>query len=595
MNRREFNAVMGYFLLPYACVPDDALASQNSTNVKDWLEENLVSEHPRLHLRSQQWKELREAIQTNSLLAQWYVALQSRCDELVRAPTASYRLIGPRLLGESRKALETISCLAAVYRLDGDLRKAERARQELAAICAFPDWHPPHFLDVAEMTNAAALGYDWLFDVLSVEERNLIREKILQYGLKPGLEQYNSKAWWSQPGTNNWGQVCNAGLAIGALAVAGEVELATDILMQSTSNIHYAMAKYGLDGGWPEGPMYWNYATYYTVSMISALESALHSSFGLVDWPGFSNTGWYRVQSTGPLDLVFNYGDAEPEAETSPELFWLARRFREPYWAETEQKLLQRNRPNIFHLLWADLQTTNAAAAQPPLDAEFASVDVSFLRSSWTDPRAIYVGVKGGDNRASHGHLDLGSFVLDGKGQRWVLDLGGDDYDLPIGRFQIYRNRTEAHNTLSIGTENQAIAARAHLIDFVSSANAGSATIDLSAAYVPYLSSVRRKVTLDRLLKRFVVDDFIKGEAGTAFRWNLHAAAKVTSSGRELILEQGNERITGSILKPEDASFTTAIVSPAPPQASNKDITTVAIDLVLSDEEVHVSIMFDLS
>jgi hypothetical protein len=329
--------------------------------------------------------------------------------------------------------------------------------------------------------------------------------------------------------------------------------------------------------------------------MISALESALHSSFGLVDWPGFSNTGWYRVQSTGPLDLVFNYGDAEPEAETSPELFWLARRFREPYWAETEQKLLQRNRPNIFHLLWADLQTTNAAAAQPPLDAEFASVDVSFLRTSWTDPRAIYVDVKGGDNRASHGHLDLGSFVLDGKGQRWVLDLGGDDYDLPIARFQIYRNRTEAHNTLSIGTENQAIAARAHLIDFVSSANAGSATIDLNAAYVPYLSSVRRKVTLDRLLKRFVVDDFIKGEAGTAFRWNLHTAAKVTSRGRELILEQSNERINGSILKPEDASFTTAIVSPAPPQASNKDITTVAIDLVLPDEEVHVSIMFDLS
>ena len=183
--------------------------------------------------------------------------------------------------------------------------------------------------------------------------------------------------------------------------------------------------------------MYWNYATYYTVSMISALESALHGGFGLVDWPGFSNTGWYHVQSTGPMDLILNYGDAEPEAGTSPELFWLARRFREPYWAETEQKLLRRNRPNIFHLLWADLQTTNAAAAQPPLDAEFASVDVSFLRSSWTDPRAIYAGVKGGDNRASHGHLDLGSFVLDGKGQRWVLDLGGDDYDLPIGRFQI--------------------------------------------------------------------------------------------------------------------------------------------------------------
>ena len=111
MNRREFNAAMGYFLLSYACVPDNVLASQNSTNVKGWFDENLISEHPRLHLRSQQWKELRGAIKTNSLLAQWYATLQSRCDELLRAPTASYRLIGPRLLAESRKALETISRL----------------------------------------------------------------------------------------------------------------------------------------------------------------------------------------------------------------------------------------------------------------------------------------------------------------------------------------------------------------------------------------------------------------------------------------------------------------------------------------------------
>jgi hypothetical protein len=205
------------------------------------------------------------------------------------------------------------------------------------------------------------------------------------------------------------------------------------------------------------------------------------------------------------------------------------------------------------------------------------------------------MGVKGGDNRASHGHLDLGSFVLDGKGQRWALDFGGDDYDLPIGRFQIYRNRTEAHNTLCIGTENQVTTASAPLIDFSSSAAAGSATIDLSAAYLPSLSAVRRKVTLDRVLKRVMVDDFIKGEAGTTVHWNLHTAANATVNGRHVILEQQNERIIGLILKPDRATFTTAIISPAPPQAPNKGVTTLSVDLVLPDEEVHVSIMFDLS
>jgi len=601
MNRREIIRLIGGLLVQYSCELGGVLADQNGAGVRNLLDGNLVSKHPRLHLRLEQWRELQIAIQTNPLLAQWYGSLQHRCDELLRAPTATYRLTGYYLLGESRKAFDTISCLAAVYRLDGDTRKAERARQELAAICAFPDWHPPHFLDVAEMTNAAALGYDWLFDVLTESERDLIRDKIVQYGLKPGLQQYESKAWWSQPGTNNWGQVCNGGLTIGALALAGEVEEAADILEQSVSNIHYAMANYGTDGGWPEGPMYWNYATYYTVSMISALESALQSSFGLPDWPGFSNTGSYRVQSIGPLGLVFNYGDAEPEARISPELFWLARRFQQPYWAETERQLLRQSRPNIFHLLWGDFQATHSTVEQPPLDAEFTSVNVSFLRTSWTDPHAIYIGVKGGENRASHGHLDLGSFVLDGKGQRWALDLGGDDYDLPGyfksegPRWQIYRLRTEAHNTLSVGTDNQVITASAPLIDFSSTADAGSATIDLSAAYVPYLSAVRRKVTLDRVLKRIILDDFIKGEAGTTVRWNLHTTAIVMSAGRHVVLEQHNERITGHILKPNSAAFTTATISPAPPQAPNKDVTTLSVDLVLPDEEVHVSIIFDLS
>jgi hypothetical protein len=481
------------------------------------------------------------------------------------------------------------------------LRKAERARQELAAICAFPDWHPPHFLDVAEMTNAAALGYDWLFDILTVDERNLVREKIVQYGLNPGLQEYSSNAWWTQPTTNSWGQVCNGGLTIGALAIAGEAEEATDVLSKSVINIRHAMAHYAPDGGWAEGPSYWHYATFYTVSMLSALESALRFDFGLLDLPGFSNTGSYRTQSIGPSGLSFNYGDAIAETDSAPETFWLARRFRQPYWADTECQILQRSRPEIFHLLWAERKERRSTTTLPPLDAKFASINVAFLRSSWLDPNAVFVGAKGGSNSASHGHLDLGSFVLDGKRQRWALDLGKDHYDLPGyfnaegPRWQYYRLRTEAHNTLSIANDNQILSATAPLSDFSSSAGAGSATIDLSAAYAPRLSLVKRRISLDRPRKRVVVDDFIEGEAGTTVRWNLHTAAKVTIETRRAILDQHDERIIVHILKPDKATFMTAMISPAPPQAQNAGVTTLFVDLVLSDKEMKLSIVFDLS
>ncbi len=52
----------------------------------------------------------------------------------------------------------------------------------------------------------------------------------------------------------------------------------------------------------------------------------------------------------------------------------------------------------------------------------------------------------------NHNHLDLGSFVLDALGQRWAVDLGADDYNLPgyFGgqRYTYYRLRAEGHNTL---------------------------------------------------------------------------------------------------------------------------------------------------
>ena len=56
------------------------------------------------------------------------------------------------------------------------------------AAAAFEDWHPPHFLDTAEMTNAVAIGYDWLYDVLTPEQRATLKTAIIEKGLKPGLK-----------------------------------------------------------------------------------------------------------------------------------------------------------------------------------------------------------------------------------------------------------------------------------------------------------------------------------------------------------------------------------------------------------------------
>ena len=95
------------------------------------------------------------------------------------------------------------------------------------------------------------------------------------------------------------------------------------------------------------------------------------------------------------------------------------------------------------------------------------------MRSEWNDADATFVGFKGGTNKAHHGHLDLGTFVLDSAGQRWAIDLGSDDYGSPDyfngeKRWGYYRASTAGHNTLVIDGRNQDPAVDAEVIKFFS-------------------------------------------------------------------------------------------------------------------------------
>ena len=102
-------------------------------------------------------------------------------------------LIGPRLLAVSRTVLDRVLTLALLYRLDGDRRWVARAREELLAAAAFSDWNPDHFLDVAEMAHAFAIGYDWMYDALTPDDRTMIRRALVDKGLQPAAQAYTPR------------------------------------------------------------------------------------------------------------------------------------------------------------------------------------------------------------------------------------------------------------------------------------------------------------------------------------------------------------------------------------------------------------------
>jgi hypothetical protein len=535
--------------------------------------------HPRLIALKEDWPRLQKLLTASPELAAIRDGLYQQAVRTLEEPTVEHKLIGPRLLQESRRCLDRVYALAAMYRLTGEARFAERARKEMFAAASFPDWNPSHFLDTAEMTHALAIGYDWLYDELSPEDRATIRLAIIEKGLKPAVACYKEKKWWVTSDFN-WNQVCNGGIGIGALALADEEpELAGYILGQALESLPLAMASYAPDGGWAEGPGYWHYATSYNVYLLAALQTALGSDRGLSALPGFDRTGFFRIHFVSPTGRTFNYADAGEQAGSAPEMFWLARTFGQPLFA-WHQREHRGRRPSVLDLLWYRPEGEGPVAAGLPLDACFKGIDVVFLRSAWEDREAIFLGFKGGDNKANHSHLDLGSFVLDAGGYRWAVDLGPDDYNLPdyFGgkRFTYYRLRTESHNTLTFSDENQDPAAKAPIVRFATQPERAGAVADLSAAYARWASRARRGVALlDR--RRVLVQDEVAAKGAEGFTWRMLTPAEVTVAGDRAVLAQGDWRLEASILAPPGLGFEVAPAAAPLPQAQQPDAKVLSI------------------
>ena len=172
--------------------------------------DTLKTKHPRLLFTDNDLPAIRRAIKSDAFAKQQYQELLVRGEALLEAPPDKYQIGGPEhtLLTVARDLEDRIITLAALYRISGDRRFATRATQEMLSAASFPNWFPSHFLDTAEATTAVGIGYDWLYDTLSPQDRKTIHDALVTKGIDPWLALIAAgKAHYA----NNWSQVCNGG------------------------------------------------------------------------------------------------------------------------------------------------------------------------------------------------------------------------------------------------------------------------------------------------------------------------------------------------------------------------------------------------
>jgi hypothetical protein len=573
--------------------------------------QSLKRVHPRIVADAAAFDRVRTLVSAEPHPKRWYQSIRREATELLGKPASRYEIPdGKRLLSVSRQVKERVQVLALVYRLEKDRRCLDRVWSEIEAASRFRDWNPSHFLDTAEMTYAFAVAYDWLYQDWTEAQRATMRQAIVQLGLRPGMKVYGSAKGW-HTNENNWNQVCNGGLGAGALAIAEEEpELAASILENAIRSLPLAMKHYAPDGAGTEGATYWDYGARFNILLLSSLEAALGSDFGLSRIPGFADSGLYQIHMAGAGRMAFDFADCGLRRLSAPAHFWMARRFNRPEysWYRYSELTDRERNGSVLDLLWYDPSGKDYDSARLPLDKYFREAECVAMRGSWKDPDAMAVAIQGGrnNNLSGHRHLDLGSFILDANGERWFMDSGVDHetyltHRNHIPRPDFYRIRAEGHNTLVINPDrgpDQSMTATARVISFESRQDRARSVLDLSEAYAGKARKVVRTCTLlDR--RRFNVTDRVEADAPVDVWWFAHTGAGVAldASRRRATLTRNGKRFVAELAGPSGAAFEVRDATPLPsspdpkPQAGNKGRRKLAVRLP-GARSVELSVSF---
>jgi hypothetical protein len=395
----------------------------------------------------------------------------------------------------------------------------------------------------------------------------------------------------------------------GALAVAEDFpELSINMIDRAIESVKLPMGEYKPDGAYPEGYGYWGYGTSFNVMFLSAIEKVFGSDFGLNSTPGFLQTAGFMQNMTGATGLSFNWGDSGSGGNLSPAMFWLAKHNNDPSQLWVEKSYLQNDDFSGFTkerllpaiMIWGkDLPLEKITEPQGKVWKGQGANPVCMMRTSWSGKNGIYLGFKAGSASVNHGHMDIGSFVMEADGTRWASDFGMQDYESleskgiqvfgrtqDAQRWSIFRINNRAHNTLTVNDQLQEVKGYAKIDQFSDQPNFMYAVSDLSTVYENQLAHVKRGVAI--VDQKFVVirDELVATNKPVKIRWTMMTSATPELGKNSVILNKEGHQLVLRVNTPANVSMKIWSTDPTTNyDAPNPGKTLVGFEIELQPDQ----------
>ncbi|QZT36564.1 heparinase II/III-family protein [Halosquirtibacter xylanolyticus] len=338
-----------------------------------------------------------------------------------------------------------------------------------------PD-HNEHIIDLCtgEIAANLALTYYLLKDQFD-SIHPLINQRIKDEIQERVLDVYYARDdfWWMGFNTefvNNWNSWINFNVLNCMLICEEDKTQRTEGVKKLLSSYDKWLNFYHEDGGCEEGATYWGHAGGQMCAFLDLMYKASDGKVNLFNNTKVKNIIQFPMYSYIGNERSVNFADATPFVKPKPGLLYRMSKYIDDKNLETFSRMMAQEYGYGDHLSFDNLAKVmpNIIEGDKWIDKPinpftwktkyYPETEVLYARDNDTKHGEFYLAAKGGYNRESHNHNDVGNFMLYYNGQPFIMDVGSGVYTrktFSSKRYEIWNFTSDFHNVPKINGVSQ--------------------------------------------------------------------------------------------------------------------------------------------
>ena len=406
-------------------------------------------------------------------------------------------------------------------------------------------------------------AYDWTCELFTPDERKRVEATMRVRAAQFYKHLRYRRQYHSNPHESHANRTLGF-LGEAALSFAHEWPEAAEWLRYVTQAYWGVFPAWGADdGGWQEGPGYWNAYMSFALHFVVALRNITGQN--LAAKPFFRNTPYYAIYTNPPYAGHSPFGDGQngrPSRSRGDLLYWFSTLTRDPYarWYASAQKSDGGN--GILGVVLRDATLQAKRPADLPQARAFTGVGLVAMHGALgeADDDAYLLLRSSPYGGISHGHANQNAIVVEAFGEPMAIASGYYPwYGSPHHSGWTRQTKAACSITIDggIGQKARDRSANGRITQFATGDAFDLAVGDATPAYKGKLKRFLRKVVHVRPGVFVVFDDVVAPKPVT-WEWWLHAMSEMQADGpaRRVRMRQGDVRMDVRMLSPTAIRFT---------------------------------------